>query len=190
MSDEYKQFIYGDIQREIDLARTGTGGGNLLAALGLLCYTEYLGGLIRGGTFKTKEATRNFNEGFDALGAHYVAFRLKHPVYSIFRCGMVHEYATKKSCEIVMLAGGEEHGVDEHPDARYEFYLCVEAYFRDFKTACERHFPASPSGPAVASSSLVLNRAYSFTVRGGESDALVVPPPPQQRAEPDQRQPR
>jgi hypothetical protein len=39
-------FIFRDIEREITLGRR-PGGGNLLAALGLLCYTEVLGGVDR-----------------------------------------------------------------------------------------------------------------------------------------------
>jgi len=35
-------FIKTDIQREIDLAAKGEGGGNFLVVLGLLCYTEFM----------------------------------------------------------------------------------------------------------------------------------------------------
>lgn len=41
-----KNFIYTDIQREIDLVSTKWGSGNFLAALGLLCYTEFAGSFI------------------------------------------------------------------------------------------------------------------------------------------------
>jgi hypothetical protein len=41
--DEYVfGFIFGDIQREINLARSRHTAGNLLSALGLLCYTEFM----------------------------------------------------------------------------------------------------------------------------------------------------
>jgi len=38
--------IKKDIQREIDLARAGKSGGNFLSALGLLCYTEFMGTML------------------------------------------------------------------------------------------------------------------------------------------------
>jgi hypothetical protein len=41
-------FIAGDVQREIDRARSGLPAGNFLCALALLCYTEVLGGVQRG----------------------------------------------------------------------------------------------------------------------------------------------
>ncbi len=52
-----KGFIYCDIKREIDLAREGKSGGKLLAALGLLCYTEFMGKIV----LKNKESyTKQF----------------------------------------------------------------------------------------------------------------------------------
>ena len=39
-------FIFNDIKREVDLARSGDGGGNFLAGLGLLCYTEFMGTIV------------------------------------------------------------------------------------------------------------------------------------------------
>jgi hypothetical protein len=124
--DTAKQFILGDIRREVEwarawednlkpagwraqLARLGcrgasrsrrelleaarvqpSGGGNLLAALGLLCYTEFCGWL----KFNRRKAdgspapTQNFNAFFDYMGADFAAFRGQHNVYDIFRCGM------------------------------------------------------------------------------------------------------
>jgi len=72
---EIKLFIYSDIEREIQLARAtedpikkeeieklqiNTGGGNFLAALGLLCYTEFIGKLI----FQRNCPSANFNMFF------------------------------------------------------------------------------------------------------------------------------
>lgn len=53
------------------------GGGNLLAALGLLCYTEFAGKL-RFGVKRadgSDVASANFNQFFDLLGPEYQAFR-------------------------------------------------------------------------------------------------------------------
>ena len=70
-----KVFIFSDIQREIALAKASQceekqqllgalgikpGGGNFLAALGLLCYTEFAGGL-KNDDFSRGKAKANFN---------------------------------------------------------------------------------------------------------------------------------
>ena len=109
--DEFIQatlFMFSDIEREIQLARADAGqlqtmgitpgGGNFLAALGLLCYTEF-GGKLQ---FAVKHpngtdvASANFNKFFDALGHDYAAFRATHNVYDVFRCGLAHECYVKK----------------------------------------------------------------------------------------------
>ena len=63
-----KGFIYFDIKREIDLARAGNSGGNFLAALGLLCYTEFMGKIV----LKNKESyTKQFKAFFSLMGDDY-----------------------------------------------------------------------------------------------------------------------
>ncbi|MBL7078267.1 hypothetical protein ISS42_01240 [Candidatus Shapirobacteria bacterium] len=154
ISDTAKHFIIADIQREIDLARITEktkkskqksplpqGGGNFLAALGLLAYTEFAG--------KTKfnykrngrnHASKNFNGFFDLLGVEYKKLRKQHNVYDILRSGLVHEYFSKKPCQIAMLKPNNykwpgivvnDHGV---------FVFCVEQYFEDFKNALNEQF--------------------------------------------------
>jgi hypothetical protein len=49
-------FIAGDVQREIDRARSGIPAGNFLCALALLCYTEVLGGVQRGTSHRARGA--------------------------------------------------------------------------------------------------------------------------------------
>jgi hypothetical protein len=137
-------FIRTDIERELQLARLNgdgqltsvisPGGGNLLAALGLLCYTEF-GGKLR---FNYKKATnptwddsgRNFGDFFELLGPDYVAFRASFPspqdVYRIFRCGLAHEYYVKRSCTVFMLDGGHPCGIGRDSSGR--FFLVVETY--------------------------------------------------------------
>lgn len=143
-----KKFIFLDIQREIQLAYTSEsskgkkilcnlginqGGGNFLAALGLLCYTEFMGGIKRG-IFKIDESKNNFNSFFKYLGKEYEYFLNKHDVYKIFRCGLAHEYYVKKSCVIAMMKNGENIGIGQDNNGRY--YFVVEKYFEDFKKAC------------------------------------------------------
>lgn len=126
-------FIFTDIQREIELGRQTIGGGNLLAALGLLCYTEFMGGVKRG-IIGRGEAAKNFNAFFDSLGPAYAEFRKQVDVYDVFRCGIAHEYLVKGDCEIAMLQGNEPCGIGQHQNGRY--YFVVERYFEDFKSSC------------------------------------------------------
>jgi hypothetical protein len=148
-----RQFIVGDIRREIELAKARhdtthperkehleaarvqpSGGGNLLAALGLLCYTEFCGWL----KFNRSTASGNFNDFFDTLGdgKNYTAFRAKHKVYDIFRCGMVHEYFVKRDFTVDMLdGGGSDIGIAEE-GGHYKFN--VERYHRDLAAALSK----------------------------------------------------
>lgn len=145
-----KMFMFTDIFREIELGRASAheagkaalteagvrlGGGNFLAALGLLCYTEFGGKLKyhckRNGR---DHASENFNLFFDDLGSAYKAFRAEgHNVYDIFRCGLAHEYYVKRSCTIAMLGTDIPAGIRILPDGRYEFI--VERYCLDLKRA-------------------------------------------------------
>ena len=145
-----REFIYSDIQREINLAYATeehhkkqllkdlighTGGGNFLAALGLLAYTEFAGKLkydCRNDRDKSA-ASQNFNRFFDDLGEEYRKFRESHDVYGIFRCGLAHEYFVKESCIIAIIKGPESRGVGQGKNGQY--YFVVERYFEDFKRA-------------------------------------------------------
>jgi len=140
-----KLFMFSDVDREIDLAKADgnalqaagvrPGGGNFLATLGLLCYTEF-GGKLQFGVKRpngTDVASGNFNQFFDSIGPDYQSFRARHNVYDIFRCGLAHEYYVKKSCTIAMLAGGPGPGIGIGTSGRY--FFVVESYCRDLKKA-------------------------------------------------------
>ena len=148
--EQAKLFIFTDVEREIQLARASQanesalaslgitpGGGNFLAALGLLCYTEF------GGTLKhrKKTASENFNKFFDYLGPDYKAFRAsfkrQNEVYDAFRCGLAHEYYVKKSCDIAMLASDPGPGIGRDSSGRSYFFI-VENYCRDLKRAFDQ----------------------------------------------------
>jgi hypothetical protein len=168
-------FAFADIRREIALAKVSqakeavealqrmgvpAGGANFLAALGLLCYTEFAGKLkynkIKNGN---DWASENFNCFFDDIGPAYKAFRAAgHNVYNIYRCGLAHEFFVKRPCEISIVAPAGTPGIGRLPDGRY--YFAVENYCHDLErafTALEKHlFPAPgtsgpPSGPVTAS---------------------------------------
>ena len=127
-----KNFIFSDIQREVDIAKSNKNAGNFLCALALLCYTEFAGGIKRN-KFGIGESKRNFCSFFKDLGKEYEQFQNKHDIYKIFRCGLAHEYYVKKSCTICMLKGIEEIGIGIGSDKRY--YFVVERYSEDFKKA-------------------------------------------------------
>lgn len=141
-----KLFIFSDVEREIQLAKSDdralralgvtSGGGNFLAALGLLCYTEF-GGKLRFG-FKHKNgkdnSSANFNQFFDLLGPAYKTFRLRHKnVYDVFRCGLAHEFYVKRNCEIRMLETGLGPGLGFETSTGC--FFVVESYCRDLKNA-------------------------------------------------------
>jgi hypothetical protein len=149
--DEFVQaklFMFSDLRREIQLANAdpkllaaagiNSGGGNFLAALGLLCYTEF-GGKLKFGVKRsngTDVASTNFNQFFDLLGSGYQSFRKSHDVYDIFRCGLAHEYYAKKSCTIAMFANSPGPGIGIDPSGRY--YFVVESYSRDLEKAYDK----------------------------------------------------
>ncbi|MEW6720823.1 MAG: hypothetical protein AB1346_10285 [Thermodesulfobacteriota bacterium] len=143
-------FIRRDIEREIALARAGNNASNFLAALGLLCYTDMLGGFISG-SWEHGRSRGNFDVFFDALGDEYVAFRKaiepQNP-YSVYRCGMVHEYAVKEPCRIAMLKVKATCGVWKDAEGRYQF--CVEKYFEDFMVAAWALYDRLMATPSVA----------------------------------------
>ncbi len=129
-------FIAGDVQREIDRARSGLLAGNVLCALALLCYTEVLGGVQRG-TLARGEGRAKFESFFAALGTAYEALQKGGlDVYSVFRCGMAHEYFVKGEATVAMLKGVEPAGIAQAPSGRY--FFCVERYFEDFIAAARR----------------------------------------------------
>ena len=114
----FKEYIFGFIFNDIQSGIKGKA--NFLTALGLLCYTEFMGGLMNGG-FAQGGATSNFNTFFDFLGSKYKNFRSSHNVYKIYRCGMAHEYFIKGNFTIYMRGGSP--GVAIGPDGRYLFFV-------------------------------------------------------------------
>src|SRR5579859_7767647 len=130
-------FMFGDIRREIGLAFANIGGGNLLAALGLLCYTEFMGSILTGWR-GVGCSRRNFEAFFDYMGDAYSQLRKNGvDVYDVFRCGAVHEFAIKgEATMIAMLEWDPSPGIVRDAQGRFTFH--VESYFRDFAAACRR----------------------------------------------------
>ncbi|HEV7495721.1 MAG TPA: hypothetical protein VGO10_18240 [Baekduia sp.] len=136
----FREYVFGfmiaDVRREIDRAAAGESAGNFLCALGLLCYTEVLGG-VRRGTLAQGESRANFDSFFRELGAPYASLLDEgHNVYKLLRCGMAHEYLIKGVATISMLKGVEPAGVAVAPEGRW--YFAVERYFEAFEVAARR----------------------------------------------------
>jgi len=125
-------FIFSDIKREIELARSGKPAGNFLSALGLLCYTEFMGGILKG-HFSGSTKSR-FDAFFNSMGQGYKSLNQRINVYNVFRCGMAHEYLIKENCIIAILKDDETLGIGITPEGKY--YFVVERYFDDFAAAC------------------------------------------------------
>lgn len=146
----FNEYVFGfmenDIQRELMFARTPHGGGNVLAALGLVVYTEVLGRIRTRNDPSTPNLkyAANFNACFDLMGAGYASWRARferrerRPLYSALRNGLTHEYAPKVPFKVVIFCGprGEPRVAIARRSRRYIFV--VEAYLRDFRTAARR----------------------------------------------------
>lgn len=145
--EQAQTFIYADIAREVALATASqnplkklflrvagvpSGGGNFMAALALLSYTEFAGRL-KNNDFSDRNSRKNFDDFFKDLGNGYKQFLASHNVYKIFRCGLAHEYYVKKDCVIAMR--GEPNvrtGVGFNGE---KYFFVIEKFFEDFRGA-------------------------------------------------------
>lgn len=186
--DEYVfGFIRKDIAREIWLAdRTEldlaagspvgkyAGGGNVLAALGLLAYTEFLGSFLSGRRgFGWSRV--NFNWGFRKLGAPYRELMDSDQldVYDVFRNGLVHEYLTKRAAQIVMrFTAGRERTTALGQLDDGELFFVVEPYLRDLMCVAERIY-SSPAARMPADTGVGPTDTERDAARtSGEDDGL------------------
>ena len=141
--DQAKNFIATDITREIALAKASQsfwkksilkllgippGGGNFLAALCLLSYTEYAGRVLNN-DFSDSNSRANFDSFFNLIGTEYKVFNEAHSVYKTFRCGLAHEYYVKESCVIAVTSTQKGIGI-RWDGQRYQFIL--DSYYNDF----------------------------------------------------------
>lgn len=148
--------MQNDIGREIHLARAAhgahrallqelglLGGGNLLAALGLLAYTEALGRIrVWNWTRKHKGSEACFLAFFDEMeGSAYMDWRLawesRHPgtsLYEVLRCGLAHEYRPKVDSAF-WIADGAPFGLEE---SHGRLVFKIEPYLRHFSAEADR----------------------------------------------------
>lgn len=142
------RFMFGDVHREIELARSGRDAGNFLAALGLLSYTEVMGG-VRRKTLAPGEGQKNFDTFFRGLGQGYAELlNQDFNAYNQLRCGMAHEYLLKGAAPtIAMLKDQEACGVLRRPDGGLTFV--IESYFEDFASACQQLYADRLADPVL-----------------------------------------
>lgn len=142
-----KHFIFSDIEREIaladaterkmgrlllSLASVPRGGGNFIAALSLLAYTEY-GGRLKNDDFSDTNSRKNFDDFFADLGTGYQQLLRQHNIYKVFRCGLAHEYYVKGDCTIAMRTTRSLSAGLGHDGTNY--FFVVSKYYADFKAA-------------------------------------------------------
>ncbi len=165
--DEYIfGFIYSDIEKGIK------SGANYLVALGLLSYSEFIGGLLTGKSGISSESESNFNAfqekylSYEYETNYYCDFQITiagtpypnsvrgkqhYALYTIFRCGLVHEYFIKGNNTVIANSldnkANSKAGIywkevfDEDSGKKIEkMFFHTNNYFRDFKKAVNSYF--------------------------------------------------
>jgi len=155
------EWMKKDLGREIELARLSLsdegkralsdlgippGGGNLLAALGLVAYTEALG-LLRFWNANSNYGQRTYGQPsecflafFDEMAdGRYRSWRLdwegRHggkAIYNVLRSGLVHEYRPKVDSEFWIGSEDEALGLSANGDGDDVLIFKVAPYYRDF----------------------------------------------------------
>lgn len=131
-------FLYHDIQSAID------GKANYLAALGLVVYTEFMGGLVNGTLGKTGKSKTRFYAFWNRMGPEYESVATKRAlvkIYSNVRSGLVHSYFISQDSMVNMTIGdgeGNHCGIEVREPGGKVLFI-VEKYFQDFKVACDTY---------------------------------------------------
>jgi len=90
----FDEHVFGAMRTELDCALRG-GAANL-AALGLVTYTEFLGGILTGNLGRRDASGSNFRAFLPYLGADYKELAVHGiDIYERVRCGLEHEYFIK-----------------------------------------------------------------------------------------------
>lgn len=98
--DEYE---FGFMRSDIDAPIRRNA--NYLAALGLVTYTEIMGGLRTGDLGIKRTSAANFNAFLPYLGTDYELLKTQGiDIYSLVRCGLVHNYFIKGDSTMWMRA--------------------------------------------------------------------------------------
>lgn len=111
----FDEHVFGAMRTELDWTLRGAAAN--LAALGLVAYTEFLGGITTGDLGHKDASGSNFCAFLPYLGPDYVQLSQKGvDIYKHVRCGLAHEYFIKGkstiwsqasvSCGIISSANG------------------------------------------------------------------------------------
>ena len=131
--NKVRDFIFADIEKVMDLVHAEKAAPNFLIALGLCCYTEYWGKLVKG--IAVGHSEECFNEFFDRLGSCYKDLRQTKnvDVYHHIRCGLAHAYIIEGNDSIIDMKRGS-CGIEYDPiSISYRFH--IPTYIEDFKKA-------------------------------------------------------
>lgn len=131
----FKEYIFGFMFHDINTAIDGKA--NFLAALGLMEYTEIIGGFVTGELRKKKSPKKNFNAFLPYLGQFYIDIDKEIVLYERIRCGLAHEYFIKGSATIWMSSDNPLSGGIIYEKDKDWVHFVVTKYFEDFKSAVE-----------------------------------------------------
>jgi len=130
--------------------------GQVLVALGLMAYTEFVGNYVPESERRRKGNQGVFDAFFRRLEKGYEEFLESEKannrnVYNIFRNGLVHRCFIKEDCTIAISNNDRTFLVKGEPEVEIQrpvdvgiglakngsYYLVLEKYYEDFKNACE-----------------------------------------------------
>jgi len=133
----FKEYIFGFMFNDINAAINGKA--NFLAALGLMEYTEILGGFVTGKLREKKPGTQqnNFKAFLPYLGQFYINLNKEIDLYHRVRCGLAHEYFIKGPATIWMSSDSPLSGGILYEKDKDWVHFVVTKYFDDFKSAVE-----------------------------------------------------
>jgi hypothetical protein len=130
----FDEYIFGFMRS--DIAAAVRGKANYLAALGLVSYTEVLGGLRTGNLGLKFHSKKDFEAFIPYLGKEYESLLAREiDLYDIVRCGLVHSYFIKGESTIAMHATAP-CGIVASAGGPTYFYVSV--YSADFFAGATR----------------------------------------------------
>lgn len=119
----FDQHVFGAMRTELDWALRGPAAS--LAALGLVTYTEFLGGIATGELGRQGSSASNFRAFLPYLGSDYEELaRRGVDIYERVRCGLAHEYFIKGESRIWPQASAP-CGIISSPDGPTYFVASV-----------------------------------------------------------------
>ena len=119
----FDEHVFGAMHRDLDWALRGAADN--LAALGLVAYTEFLGGLVTGDLGCHGTSGSNFRAFLPCLGSDYAGLAQQGvDIYERVRCGLAHEYFIKGESTIWSQASAR-CGIISSPDGPTYFIVSV-----------------------------------------------------------------